>query len=346
MKIEFDLSTIKITPILDSLKLENLSDEIYFSQKYSDYISNSRLGLLKSKGVEAFFKGLSSNNEYNGSFILGSNLHQLVLQPESYELIDTVFKPTAKAGVMADYLYNSNGTIPTDDDIKSASYKVGYYKDKLTTNRLREFRNKAESYWRDRFIYETNNPFKEGDRERIYTDEKSCDLLKHCLDAVNQNTDFWNLLHPSGLVETPYSANEQTILLDVEAEIPGYEKRIYKLKAKLDNFTIDKEENKITVNDLKTTSKLAKDFDPAYFSYFREIAGYMFLLKLCAKKFFNVENAIPAGNFLVVSTIPDYNTLVYPMDAKMFLNGWREYLFLLRTAIYCNIIKGYEFQRT
>ena len=272
-----------------------------------------------------------------------SNLHQLVLQPESYELIDTVFKPTAKAGLMADYLYNSDGTIPDDDDIKAASYKVGYYKDKLTSNRLKEFKDKAESYWRDRFLYEQKNPFKEGDRERIYTDKKSVGLLKSCLDAVNKNTDFCNLLHPSYLVEEPITANEKTILLDIEAEVPGYDKKVFKLKAKLDNFTIDKEENKIVVNDLKTTSRFAKDFDPEYFSYQREIASYSWLLKLCAKKFFNIDSAKTEGNFLVVSTIPDFNTLVYPMTSKLFSSGWKEYLYLLRTVIYLNIVKGYEF---
>ena len=61
---------------------------------------------------------------------------------------------------MADALYKSNGTTPTDDEIKSMSYIIGYYKDKLTSNRLREFRLKAEPYWRDRFLYEQKNPLK------------------------------------------------------------------------------------------------------------------------------------------------------------------------------------------
>ena len=342
MNIDNDLiKQIKITPILDSLKLEDISDEIYFSQRFKNYISNSRLGLLKSKGAEAFFKGIKS--EYNPSFATGSMLHQLYLQPESFELIDSVFKPTAKAGLMADYLYNPDGTTPTDDDIKSASYKIGYYKDKLTPSRLKEFRDKAEPYWRDKFIYEQNNPFKEGDKERIYTDEKSANLLKCCLDSINNNKDFQKLMNPTYVLEEPISANERTILLDVEMEVPGYGNRIYKIKAKLDNYTIEFEENKITVNDLKTTSRLAKEFDPSYFSYQREIAGYTWLLQLCCKKFFGMDNPKKAGNFLVISTVPDYNSLVYPMTPRLFKSGWQEYVFLLKTVAYLNIVKGYEF---
>ena len=70
---------------------------------------------------------------------------------------------------------------------------------------------------------------------------------------------------------------------------------------------------------------------------------YSWLIKLCAKKFYNLENATTKGNFLVVSTIPEYNTLVYPMTSKLFLSGWKEVLYLLKTVAYLNQVKGYEF---
>lgn len=342
MEIDKELiSKIKIKPLIDTLKLENISDAEYFSAHYSNYISNSRLGLLKSKGAEAFFKGIKS--EYNPSFEFGSILHQLFLQPEAFELIEDVFKPTAKAGLMADYLYASNGLTPTDDSIKAASYIIGYYKDKLTANRIKEFREKAEPYWRDKYIYEQKHPFKEGDKERIYTNEKTFELVKSCLTSINNNEDFERLIHPEGIIKTPYSANERTILLDVEITIPEYATKVYKLKAKLDNFTIDEENNTITVNDLKTTSRLLKDFDPKVFSYFREIGFYSILLKLCAKKFFNLENPAVKGNFLVVSTIPEFQSSVYPMTLLDFKSGINEALFLLKVVAYLNIVKGYEF---
>lgn len=344
MTIDFDLSTIKITPLLDTLKLENISDEIYFSEKFNDYISNSRLGLLKSKGAEAFFEGLKANQEYNSSFYFGTLVHQEVLQPGVFEIVDGVYTPTAKARLMALELYNPEGRKPTDDEIKIASYKIGYYKDKLTENRITELRNKCNKFWEDRVIFENANPYVEGDPERIYIDEKTHGLLKCCLESINNNKEFTKLLHPTGLTEEPYSANEQTILLDVQMEIPGYEPKIYKLKSKLDNFTIDKEEGIITVNDLKTTSKLAREFDPTFFSYQRELGMYGYLLKLCARKFFDLDNPKLKGNFLVISTVPDYNTLVYPMTPQLFKQGFNEFKYLLQTVAYLNIVKGYEFQ--
>lgn len=51
---------IKLTPLLDTLRLQKISDEVYFSEKYSGYVSNSRLGLLNPKqdgSPEKFFAG-------------------------------------------------------------------------------------------------------------------------------------------------------------------------------------------------------------------------------------------------------------------------------------------------
>ena len=336
------INQIKITPLLDTLRLENISDNEYFGVKYKDYISNSRLGLLKNKGAKAFFEGLS-NQDFNPSFAFGSWLHMLVLQPENFDFVEGVYTPTAKARLMALELYHPDGTIPTDDEIKSASYKIGYYKDKLTANRIAEFRDKSNKFWRDRYLYEQTNPYKVN-KERVYVDEKSYNLLMECLKSVSNNSEFTKLLNPDYMVEEPYTANEQTILLDVEIEIPEVGTKVYRLKSKLDNFTIDKEENTITVNDLKTTSKLAKDFNPTYFSYQREIGMYSYLLKLCSNKFFNLENPKVKGNFLVVSTIPEYNSLVYPMTPKLFRQGFEEFKYLLKTAAYLNMAKGYEFQ--
>ena len=337
------IKQIKITPLLDTLRLEKLSDEIYFSKKYSNYISNSRLGLLKNKGAKAFFEGLSANQEFNPSFYFGSWLHTLFLQPETIHIVEGVYTPTAKARLMALELYHDDGTTPTDDEIKAASYKVGYYKDKLTSSRITELRAKCNQFWRDRYLYEQNNPVQEGDIERTYVDEKSYNLLMSCMNSITNNPEFTKLMSPTYVVEEPYSANEQTILLDVEITIPGYEPRIYKLKSKLDNFTIDKEENVITVNDLKTTSKLANEFDPSFFSYQREIGMYSYLLKLCSKKFFNLDNPTVKGNFLVISTVPEYNSLVYPMTPKLYKQGFEEFKYLLQVAAYLNIVKGYVF---
>lgn len=71
MEVDNELiKQIKITPILDTLKLKDISDDEYFgSQYYKEYISNSRLGILKKDGVKAFFEGILQ--VYNPSFETG-----------------------------------------------------------------------------------------------------------------------------------------------------------------------------------------------------------------------------------------------------------------------------------
>ena len=44
--MQINLNEIKISPIIDSVYREKISDKEYFSEKYKDYISNSRLGLI------------------------------------------------------------------------------------------------------------------------------------------------------------------------------------------------------------------------------------------------------------------------------------------------------------
>ena len=67
------------------------------------------------------------------------------------------------------------------------------------------------------------------------------------------------------------------------------------------------------------------------------------ILKQIVKKYYNIENPTIKGNFLVVSTIPEYNTLVYPMTPKLFKSGMSEVSYLLKCVAYFNQVKGYEF---
>ena len=61
-----------ITPLLDTLRLQKIDDEEYFSEKYSNYISNSRLGLInpdQGGSPERFFTGFKPM--YSAAFDLG-----------------------------------------------------------------------------------------------------------------------------------------------------------------------------------------------------------------------------------------------------------------------------------
>lgn len=339
------LSEIKITPLLDTLRLEDISDEIYFSEKYSNYISNSRLKLINpdEDGCPAdFFE--KRPIQRSDSLRFGGAVHTLCLQSESFILCDKVDAPTAKAHYMGEYLFNimkKKGTNnPTDEEIIEASDVIDYYKGKMNSKKILELRSKCNQYWIQRFLFE--HDYKE-DKIPIYLDPKSREKLQSCLSSLEKDKAIQNLLKPKGLLQEPIVGNEKTILLDVRVDAPEHNPFILKLKSKLDNYSINLEENIITVNDLKTTGRLISEFDQAIdkYHYNRELAMYSWLLSLCAKKFYNIEKPIIKGNFLVVETIPNFYTKVVPMTKGLYAKGFKEFSHLLRLVAYYTM-NGYE----
>jgi len=336
------LSEIKITPLLDTLRLEDVSDEEYFSEKFSNYISNSRLSLINPEQggcPEDFF--VTRPVQRSDSLRFGSAVHTLVLQPDEFLLVDSVDAPTAKAHYMAEYLFDvmkKKGTKdPTDEEIIEASNVIDYYKDKMTDKKINELRLKCNQYWLQRFLFEHDYT---GSQTPVYLDVKSRDKLQSCLNNIEKDNNIQKLLHPEGLTQDPIIGNEKTILMDVKVDSPE-RTFVLKLKSKLDNFSLDLESSIITVNDLKTTGRPIIEFENAInkYHYHREIAMYSWLLTFCAKKFYNMENPTIRGNFLVVETIPEYLTGVVPM--KMFKKGFEEFKHLLKLVAFY-VLNGYE----
>ena len=67
------LSQIKLTPLLNTLELKKIPDVDYFSSTYTNYISNSRLGLLYNGDTttpEKFFEGFKDQG-FVAAFQLG-----------------------------------------------------------------------------------------------------------------------------------------------------------------------------------------------------------------------------------------------------------------------------------
>ena len=324
-----------ITPLLDTLRLQKIDDEEYFSEKYSNYISNSRLGLInpdQGGSPERFFTGFKPM--YSAAFDLGTGVHCCTLQSDLFTICEKVDKPTAKVGALADRLYSTYKTreITTEDIIKEATI-IDYYGGNLNTAKIKAVLEKCEPYWRDRKQFEEH--YKE-DKTLLYFDPKSRHTVQSCVKALASNKKIQDLLHPTGLIEDPISDTEQAILLDVQVESDKGNFKL-RLKSKLDHFSIDRDTNTVTVNDVKTIGKIVSEMSSNIekFHYNRELAMYSWLLSLCAEKYYGLEKPTIKGNYLVVSTIPAYYTKVIPMTKGMFKEGWNEFRRLLRLVAEC-----------
>ena len=322
---------IEFIPLIDSLRLSKIDDDTYFSKQYNGYISNSRLSLINPEqggSPKKFFNGFTFS--FSQSFQIGSAVHQLILQNELYELAPNLNKPTAKLGCLADELYNvGKFDNPSKEDINEIAYKIDYYKGNLTENQIKNVYEKCTPYWVARANFEASYS---GDRQLIYLDEKSLQTVSNCVSALNSNKYIQNLLHPTSILQTPVSENEQAILIDLEVHIPNKESFILSLKAKLDNYTIDFDSNTVIVNDVKTVGNIVSAINDNIikFHYNREFAVYSYLLCLCAKKYYGLENPLVKGNYLVVSTIPEYYTKVVSLSNQMFVDGFAEFQHLMR----------------
>ena len=336
------MEKIKFTPLLDSLYLEKISDSVYFSAKYSNYISNSRLSLInpaQEGSPELFFSGFKP--KYSAAFDLGSGTHSLTLQKDLYEVCMEVDKPTAKMGALADRLYTTFlNHMPTIEEITKEAIIVDYYRGNLNQKKLDNIYEKCIPYWESRKAFEA---FYDGTKELLYFDPKSRETVLNCVKALENNTLIQKLLHPTGLFENPISEMELAILLDIKVEVPNHDPFILKLKAKVDNFTVDKESNTITVNDVKTIGRIVSEMQMNIdrFHYNREFAVYSYLLSLCAKKFFGLENPTIKGNYLVVSTIPQYYTKVIELTPQMFQEGFKEFQYLMK-LVAMNVATNYK----
>ena len=103
--MDIKLSDVKLIPLLHTVKRLKISDEEYFSSKYSEYISNSRLKYINPSqgGSPSKYKN-GIQQETTRSLQLGSAIHEVFLQPESFSLEEDLGRPSAKLGDVCDYV--------------------------------------------------------------------------------------------------------------------------------------------------------------------------------------------------------------------------------------------------
>lgn len=339
---------VKIEIIPESIQFIKLTDEEYFSEKYKEYISNSKLSLLNPEeggSIEKFNSGFQS--QYSESFELGSAIHAAILQPEEYKISD-IRKPSGKLGLFAIEVYNFRKQgFSLQESFNRASIKADYYSKQLTPNRLKKAIKESLNFYLQRMKISERYCAK----PYIYLSNKMFETFSSCLKGI-RDSKIGRYIRPSGLIEDPESFNEYAIFCEIKVIIDD-KITIIKLKAKLDNFTIDHEEGVITLNDLKTTGKSVTFFmgnkvkvfteetgeqlvwyDGSFqkYHYYRQMGLYMWLLQAYIQKEFGYCYKSKA-NMLVVETIPNYKAKIYPVNGKQIQKGLEEFKQLITLLV-------------
>lgn len=328
--------TIELIP--ESIRLLKMTDEVYFSEKYRDYISNSKLSLInpdEGGSVEKFKEGF--NNEYVPAFEIGTAVHSMLLQPDYYE-IPNITKPNGKLGIFAEYVYKyrSEG-LSLQESIDKASESANYYSGKLSEKRLKTAIKSSLDFYLQRKEF-----IKDPNKEPLFLSNSHYETYNNCMNSINSNNEFNKILYPEGILGHHEFFNEYAILAEVKVG-----DKVIKVKCKIDNFTINDDENELTLNDIKTTGRPAAYFMGNHiydngekiwingsfqkYRYYRQMAMYGWLLQNTIK----VQRGIVynfRSNILIIETIPNYSTRICRVTNNAIKEGLVEFKKLLILA--------------
>lgn len=331
------LADVKLTPLLHTVQRLKISDEEYFSSKYREYISNSRLKYINpdQDGSPSKYKN-GIQQETTRSLQLGSAIHEVFLQPESFSLEEDLGRPSAKLGDVCDYVIKKRAegeSIYTA--ISSACNEVGYYANSLTANRIKQIISKGLPYYTKSKTVENT--------DKIILSSKDREVCVNCLNSLNSHSGAMKLIRPTDIFgDAIASYNEDAIFMDVKCEYNG-KSTILKLKMKADNWTIDEDSKKLVLNDLKTTGKPIGFFMQEYgsfvhYHYARQMGMYMWMLFHLCKKEFNVDKSWNiSSNIIAVETVGENRAGVFRVSKSQLTAGKKEFQRLLKMVGVCQI---------
>lgn len=339
MKVRFD--DFKIVPVMDSIRKEEIDDATYFSKPYAKYISNSRLKYIDPSEGGSWEEFCNPSHISTSSLNIGSAVHEVLLQPESFELAPKMGKPSAKLGAVIDEVYKlRQDGYSIYDAIKAASNNVDYFKNTID-KKIPSVIEKGLEYYKK--LHEPRWVCSE--KEQIMLCDKDWDIVNACLESCYNNKQIMNYLHPTDIWGDPIESYcEDALFMDFLVVYKGKKCETLPFKLKIDNWTIDPENKIVTLNDLKTTGKSVEKFmhpewgSFAHYHYFRQMYVYGLVLWYYCQQKYGVSKQ--AGwkmdfNILAVQTLPDYTSQRFNISRDWLKKGQIEFEMLMkRVAAY------------
>lgn len=339
--MQIKLADVRLIPLLHTVKRLKISDEEYFSEKYKDYISNSRLKYINPEqgGSPLKYKD-GIPQETTRSLQLGSAIHEVFLQPESFSLEEDLERPSAKLGEVCDCIIkNRTEGKSIYESIFQACNEIGYYVNSLTPNRIKQIIAKGFNYYRKSKLVDNT--------DKIVLSSKDREVCVNCLNSLNSHPEITRLIRPVDMFGEPTTSyNEDAIFMDVKCEYEG-QSTILKLKMKADNWTINEDTKELVLNDLKTTGKPVNFFMQDYgsfvhYHYARQMGMYLWMLFHLCKKEFNVDKTWNiSSNIIAVETVGENKSRVFRVSKSQLTAGKKEFQRLLKMVGVCQI-KGFD----
>lgn len=332
---KIQINKFKVVPLYNTVSWADISDEEYFSSKYSNYISNSKLKLIDETdggGPESYQQGFKSS--FNPSFQIGTAVHELCLQSDKFKLYEKCGKPSAKLGYCLDFIckYRKQG-LSVSESIDKARQDAEYYVN-LPLEKVAQKINTPECIK----YYQT---IKDLPDNYILLSDSDWEIVTNCLNSLKSNTSIQSRLHPIddfGL-DLP-SFNEQAFFMDFKI-IYDDKSIVLPFKMKADNWTVDVDKKLLTLNDLKTTRHICKDFMETsweQYKYYRQMFIYSLILTAFCRKKYNYDDAWSLkANMLVVQTNDTFYSSLFHVPEKELVRGKRDFIRLISRVAYYEI---------
>lgn len=349
--------------LIETCRMEDISDEVYFSSAYKQYSSNSKISLInpdQEGSPQKYRDGIKQS--YNASFEVGSAVHALTLQSSMFVLSNYEGKPSAKLGVFIDHIIKQrkNG-LSIIEAMNRASITADYYSGKLTPKIIKKAIASGLDYY---YQVVFNNLYEKDEKGRdiIVLPKNALIQVEDIMKSLMKNNKVFQKLYMNNFFETMQFLNEIALFIDIAVTLPNQEKVIIPFKLKIDNCTIDPEEKIVTLNDLKTTGKSSNYFMGGNttildeegnnhgeqwingsfqrFHYYRQMGVYMAILQLYCKTL-GLKGYIFKSNMVVVESQYPYNCNVFPVNGSYIKQGLDEFKELMCRVAY-HEINGYD----
>ena len=339
MKVKFE--DFKIIPDINSIRNIEMSDETYFSSDYRKYASNSGLSNINPKQGGSPEKFCNPPHLDTTSLIVGTAVHEILLQPESFVLGPNLGKPSAKLGKVIDAIWvNRKNGDSIYDSIHKACREIDYFVNSID-KKISLILEKGFDYYKK---LATPRWKKEGVEEVMLCD-KDYNIVSKCLESCYNNSVIMNKLHPLNIYGEKIESNcEDALFIDFIITYKDKQCARIPFKLKIDNWTIDPDEKLIVLNDLKTTSKplnwfLNHDYGSfVHYHYYRQMYCYMYILWLYCQKKYGASKETgwkSECNILAVQTTEDCESRCFNIGDTWLKMGKVEWEMLMkRVAAY------------
>ena len=291
-------------------------------------VSNSSLSYIdpESGGNPRLFRKFLDGqleDKPSKSFEIGTLIHEELLEPGKLDIVPAE-TPGPKTQEIIDALWHrlyqdvedgSAEELNLDtltEETWNAVIPADFYPKYTLQTKINRIVRDGGTYWKA--LYTT--------RGKKIVDPATWHIVQGCIESIKMHEVAEQLICKNGFGQFHEAHAEKEIFFEIPWAAPEENEVMIPVKAKIDRFLIDHQEKRITLVDLKTTSKPLGRFEEtvAIYRYYRQLAWY----RMCLAHEYP-DYKVDECYIVAVQTNKEYPCDVFKIDESYLNAGIREY---------------------